>query len=47
MVAGTKAGELGQIVYLDSARLYLSGGGIQSMIGTIGEVAAAVENADS
>ncbi|SMY07281.1 siderophore ABC transporter substrate-binding protein [Flavimaricola marinus] len=41
LVAGTKAGEAGQILYLDSARLYLSGGGIQSMLGTIAEVAEA------
>lgn len=30
-VAGTTAGETGQIVYLDSAALYLAAGGIQSM----------------
>lgn len=45
LVAGTKAGETGQIVYLDSARLYLAGGGIQSMMGTIEEVATAVGGA--
>lgn len=43
LVAGTTAGESGQIVYLDAARLYLAGGGIQSMMGTIAEVAAAME----
>ncbi len=31
LVAGTTAGETGQIVYLDSAAIYLAGGGIQSM----------------
>ncbi|AML51888.1 siderophore ABC transporter substrate-binding protein [Falsihalocynthiibacter arcticus] len=41
LVAGTNAGKAGQIVYLDSARLYLSGGGIQSMMGTIAEVTSA------
>ncbi|WP_380053888.1 siderophore ABC transporter substrate-binding protein [Falsihalocynthiibacter sp. SS001] len=43
LVAGTKAGTAGQIVYLDSAPLYLSGGGIQSMMGTIAEVSSALQ----
>ena len=41
LVAGTTAGQNDQIVYLDSARLYLVGGGYQSMTGTIDEVVAA------
>lgn len=45
LIAGTRAGEAGQIVYLDSARLYLAGGGINSMLGTIGEVTEALEGA--
>lgn len=43
LVAGTTAGKAGQIIYLDSARLYLSGGGIASMMGTVDEVIAAME----
>ncbi|SDX85834.1 siderophore ABC transporter substrate-binding protein [Citreimonas salinaria] len=42
LVAGTTAGETDQIVYLDSARLYLAGGGIQSMMGTIEEITSAL-----
>lgn len=45
LVAGTRAGEAGQIVYLDPAPLYLAGGGITSMLGTIGEVTRALEGA--
>lgn len=41
LVAGTTAGQSGQIVYLDSARLYLVGGGYNSMMGTIEEVTTA------
>jgi iron complex transport system substrate-binding protein len=41
LVAGTIAGQSDQIVYLDSAPLYLVGGGYQSLIGTIEEVVAA------
>lgn len=41
LVAGTTAGQNDQIVYLDSARLYLVGGGYQSMMGTIDEVVVA------
>lgn len=44
LVAGTTAGETGQIVYLDSARLYLAGGGIQSLLGTINEITTAMES---
>ncbi|MCR8724674.1 siderophore ABC transporter substrate-binding protein [Frigidibacter sp. ROC022] len=45
LVAGTKAGKAGHIVYLDPARLYLAGGGIQSMLGTIQEITAAMSAA--
>ncbi|WP_298491113.1 siderophore ABC transporter substrate-binding protein [uncultured Maritimibacter sp.] len=31
LVAGTTAGETGQVIYLDSAAIYLAGGGVQSM----------------
>lgn len=41
LVAGTTAGKAGQIVYLDSAPLYLAGGGIRSLMGTLDEVARA------
>ncbi|WP_281981820.1 siderophore ABC transporter substrate-binding protein [Thalassorhabdomicrobium marinisediminis] len=41
LVAGTTAGQKDQIVYLDPARLYLVGGGYQSVMGTIDEVVAA------
>ncbi len=42
LVAGTKAGQAGQIVYLDAARLYLVGGGVQSVMGTVAEVVDAM-----
>lgn len=42
LVAGTKAGRAGHIVYLDPARLYLAGGGVQSVMGTLGEVVKAM-----
>ncbi|QDC08579.1 siderophore ABC transporter substrate-binding protein [Oceanicola sp. D3] len=45
LVADTKAGKAGQIVYLDPAPLYLAGGGINSMLGSIGEVTKALEGA--
>ena len=47
LIAGTTAGETGQIVYLDSGPLYLAGGGIQSMTGTIGEIVAAMGDTGS
>ncbi|MCZ4262983.1 siderophore ABC transporter substrate-binding protein [Limimaricola sp. G21655-S1] len=40
LVAGTKAAQNDQILYLDSAPLYLAGGGIQSLMGTLGEIEA-------
>ncbi|GGL58081.1 siderophore ABC transporter substrate-binding protein [Wenxinia marina] len=45
LVAGTKAGQAGQIVYLDPAPLYLSGGGIQALTITLGEIADAMAGA--
>ncbi|MFW2589351.1 siderophore ABC transporter substrate-binding protein [Sagittula sp. SSi028] len=45
LVAGTRAGQAGQIVYLDSAPLYLAGGGLQSMTGTLSEITAAMTDA--
>ncbi|MDF0602554.1 siderophore ABC transporter substrate-binding protein [Psychromarinibacter sp. C21-152] len=41
LVQGTTAGETGQIVYLDSAAIYLAGGGIQSMQLLLGQIAQA------
>jgi iron complex transport system substrate-binding protein len=42
LVAGTKAGQSDQIVYLSSAPLYLASGGIQSMMGTLEDVKSAM-----
>lgn len=47
LVAGTTAGQNGQIVYLESAPLYLVGGGYQSLMGTIEEVVAAFTDSAS
>nr|WP_305971327.1 MULTISPECIES: siderophore ABC transporter substrate-binding protein [unclassified Mameliella] len=47
LVAGTKAAQTGQIVYLDSGPLYISGGGIQSMMITLDEVIAAFSDGES
>ncbi|WP_375263121.1 siderophore ABC transporter substrate-binding protein [Palleronia sp.] len=47
LVQGTKAGQAGQIIYLDSAPLYLAGGGIQSMQITLDEITEAFADADS
>jgi iron complex transport system substrate-binding protein len=41
LVAGTKAGQAGQIVYLNSGPLYVAGGGMQSMMGTLDELLSA------
>ena len=46
LVAGTKAGEAGRIVHLDPAPLYVAGGGVRSVLGTLGEVEAAFEEAE-
>ncbi|WP_373354132.1 siderophore ABC transporter substrate-binding protein [Pseudoroseicyclus sp. CXY001] len=47
LVAGTTAAETGRIIYLDSAALYLVGGGIQSLMLTIEEITDALQNARS
>lgn len=47
LVAGTTAAQSGHIVYLDPARLYLVGGGYQSVMGTIDEVITAFSAQDS
>ena len=44
LVAGTQAGRNGQIVYLDSAPLYLAGGGPRSLMGTMEEIRTAMED---
>jgi iron complex transport system substrate-binding protein len=41
LVAGTTAGQRGQIVYLSSAPIYISGGGFTSITGTLDELMAA------
>lgn len=46
LVQGTKAGQAGQIVYLDPARIYLAGGGIQSMRATLDEITQVFEDSD-
>lgn len=40
LVAGTKAAQNAQILYLDSAPLYLAGGGIRSLMGTLDQIEA-------
>lgn len=47
LVAGTKAAQNGHIVYLDPGRIYLAGGGVQSMMGTLDELIAAFSATDS
>lgn len=47
LVAGTKAGQAGHIVYLDSAPLYLAGGGVQSLTHTLNQLATALNNSNS
>lgn len=44
LVAGTTAAKDGQIIYLNSANIYIAGGGIQSMSGTLDEIIAAFGN---
>ncbi|PWE30801.1 iron ABC transporter substrate-binding protein [Pararhodobacter marinus] len=41
LVGGTTAGQRGQIVYLDSAALYLAGGGLQAMSRIVDQIAGA------
>jgi iron complex transport system substrate-binding protein len=38
LVAGTRAWRKGQVIYLDAAGIYVAGGGIQSMTGTLEEI---------
>lgn len=47
LVASTTAGQAGQIIYLDSARMYLAGGGYQSIIGILDQVTEAFSAAGS
>ena len=47
LVQGTKAGQAGQILYLDPAPLYLAGGGLRSMKVTLDEITQAFADADS
>ncbi|MCT4557131.1 MAG: siderophore ABC transporter substrate-binding protein [Pelagimonas sp.] len=41
LVAGTKAGKANQIIYLNSGPLYIAGGGLQSMMGTLDDLLVA------
>lgn len=41
LVAGTTAAQNGQVIYLNSANIYISGGGIQSMTATLDDIIAA------
>ncbi|MBN8293684.1 siderophore ABC transporter substrate-binding protein [Rhodobacter sp. NTK016B] len=41
LVQGTRAGLSGQIIYLDSAALYLAGGGVQATARVVGQIAEA------
>ena len=47
LVRETRAWKAGQVVYLDPARLYIAGGGIQSMSGTLDELIAAFGASES
>ena len=47
LVQGTKAGQAGQILYLDPAPLYLAGGGLRSMKVTLDEITQAFADADT
>ncbi|MFS4583639.1 siderophore ABC transporter substrate-binding protein [Phaeobacter sp. C3_T13_0] len=40
LVAGTKAWQQGQVIYLNPANIYVAGGGIQSMTATLQEIQA-------
>lgn len=41
LIAGTNAAKKGQIIYLDPASMYLAGGGLQSLSGTLDQLTAA------
>lgn len=47
LIAGTTAGQKGQIVYLDAAALYLAGGGVQSMMLTLDQLRNAFADTNS
>lgn len=47
LVAGTTAAQKGQIVYLNAGPVYIAGGGVQSMMGTLDALIAAFSGADS
>ncbi|KXF92780.1 hypothetical protein [Phaeobacter inhibens] len=40
LVTGTEAWKKGQVIYLDSAAIYIAGGGIQSMTATLEQIRA-------
>ncbi|MGY6705656.1 siderophore ABC transporter substrate-binding protein [Roseinatronobacter sp.] len=46
LIAGTTAGQRGQIIYLDGGAIYLAGGGIQSVQIVLDQIRAAFEGAD-
>lgn len=47
LVAGTSAGQNGHIVYIDSAAMYLSSGGLQSLELLLGEITQAFNQGES
>lgn len=47
LIAATKAGQNGQIIYLDAAAMYLAGGGIQSIMLTLEQLKTAFAGANS
>ncbi|SFA91379.1 iron complex transport system substrate-binding protein [Poseidonocella pacifica] len=47
LVAGTTAAQKGQIIYLDAGPIYIAGGGMQSMAGTLDEIITAFSGTDS
>lgn len=46
LIAGTTAGQRGQIIYLDGGAVYLAGGGIQSVQIVLDQIRTAFEGAD-
>lgn len=46
LIAGTTAGQRGQIIYLDGGAIYLAGGGIQSVQIVLDQIRTAFEGAD-
>lgn len=47
LIAGTTAGQRGQIIYLDGGAIYLAGGGIQSLQVVLGQIRAAFDGSGS